>query len=334
MPLNKEALIRYRVINRLLVDKKYVPKKELISACEQALDIAPIGIRTIDQDISDMRNDDRLGFNAPIKFSREKGGYYYEDTEYSIDNIPINTEELNALSFAANLLKQYKNVDLFETFSGAVQKISDVINIRRMQHQQPFFEFIEFEKDLSLKGSDFLEPIIEAIQNKLVINVYYKRFDIAIEKLHTIHPCFLKEYRQRWYLIGYHNEYKDIRTYALDRINNIESNKTITYISQNFNYKAYFKDTIGIYAPPDEKPFKVKLKFNSRQGNYIISQPIHESQVIVAENNEHLIIEINVLLTYEIISMILSWGDDVQVLEPKELVAIVISKLDNTRKKY
>ena len=90
MPKNKEALIRYRVINRSLKDFQYVTKEKMIQACEDTLDIHPIGERTIDGDIHDMRFDNGLGYFAPIKYDRTKRAYYYEDPDYSIDNIPLN----------------------------------------------------------------------------------------------------------------------------------------------------------------------------------------------------------------------------------------------------
>ena len=108
MPKNKEALIRYRVINRCLLDKTYVTRRELKEACEKALDIYPIGERTIDADINAMRHDNRLGYMAPIKMDRRRGVYYYEDPAYSIDNIPLNEDELESIVFASKLLEQFK----------------------------------------------------------------------------------------------------------------------------------------------------------------------------------------------------------------------------------
>ena len=206
MPLNKEALIRYRVINRCLVDHRYVSKAKLIRACEEALDIAPLGERTIDQDLHDMREDTRLGFFAPIKHSREKGGYYYDDPDYSIDNIPLNEEELEALSFASTMLEQYKHIDLFNTFTGAVQKIVDAVNIHRILKSESSYSFIQFESVPEMKGSEYLQVIIEAIRDKTVLEILHQRFDSDKAYLHRIHPYLLKEYRNRWYLIGLNDD--------------------------------------------------------------------------------------------------------------------------------
>jgi len=318
MPLNKEALIRYRVINRCLVDSKYVSKARLIRACEEALDIAPIGERTIDQDIHDMREDTRLGFHAPIKHSREKNGYYYEDPDYSIDKIPLNEEELEALSFASTMLEQYKHIDLFTTFTGAVQKIVDAVNIRRMLKTEPSSPFIQFESVPEMKGSEYLMEIIEAIRDKRVLEIRHKRFDSEKAYLHIVHPYLLKEYRNRWYLIGLNDDIEQIRTYGLDRIQEISENREIEFFDAGFDPAEYFKSAIGIIAP-ETSPQEVLLKFTKDQGQYVITQPIHESQEIVEETDTHVIISLHIIPTFELVSLILGWGAEVEVMEPKGL---------------
>ena len=333
MPLNKEALIRYRVINRCLVDFQYVSKERLIRACEEALDIAPLGERTIDQDLHDMREDTRIGFFAPIKYSREKNGYYYEDPDFSIDKIPINEEELEALSFASTMLEQYKNIDIFTTFTGAVQKIVDAVNIRRLMKTESSYPFIEFESVPEMKGSEYLEDIIDAIQDNYVLDVRHKRFNSEEAYLHKVHPYLLKEYRNRWYLIGLNDDLQQIRTYGLDRILEITPNKSIEFKDAGFDPADYFKSTIGIIAPETE-PQEVILKFSKYQGQYVITQPIHESQEIIEETDEHVTISLQVIPTYELVSMILGWGSEVEVVEPEGLRARVRSIIEEMGMRY
>ncbi len=117
MPKNKDALIRYRVINRCFRERTFVTLQDLKEACERTLDIYPIGDRTIQADINAMRYDGRLGYNAPIKIDRTRGVYYYEDPNYSIDNIPLNEDEMESLVFASRLLEQYSDVEIFRGHS-------------------------------------------------------------------------------------------------------------------------------------------------------------------------------------------------------------------------
>lgn len=333
MPLNKEALMRYRVINRCLVDFKYVTMERLITACEDALDIYPVGKRTIEQDIHDMRKDKRLGFSAPIRYDRYRGAYYYSKEGYSIDNIPINREEMKSLAFAASLLDQYKNIDLLKDFTGAVQKIVDAVNIRRDLNEQPGFDFIEFENIPLSRGSEYIRFLIDAILNKKVVRLKYKKFVPEPEFETNVHPYLLKEYRNRWYLVGLNEELKELRTYGLERIQHIEINERCIYVDGDFDPREFFRNAVGIIAPRSE-PELVKLKFNKRQGQYVLTLPIHSSQKLIEETDEHLIISIQASITYELVQMILGWGCDVEVMEPAGLRQQIHDELNEMLKYY
>ncbi|MFH0895450.1 MAG: WYL domain-containing protein [Bacteroidota bacterium] len=318
MPRNKEALIRYRIINRCLVNKKYVTMPQLIEACEEALDTSAIGKRTIEKDIADMRNDNNLGYYAPIIFDRGEGAYYYEDSNYSIDKIPINSEEIEALAFCSGLLEQIKDTDIFETFSGAVQKLVDAINIRRMQHEEKKPSFIEFEKAPFYEGSKYLKPLIDAINKKKVITITHQKFEADQPSEHTLSPCYLKEYHNRWYIIGWHHARKAFRTFALERITKVHVEKEQKFIDENFDPALYFKHTIGIIAP-QEKPVQVVLKLSMRQGRYVLTQPIHESQEVWKDGPEEIVVSLLVVPTYELIAFILGLGPEVTVVQPESL---------------
>lgn len=332
MPRNKEALIRYRVINRCLIDYNIISKDKLIGACEDALDIHPLGKRTIDGDIHAMRYDNGLGYYAPIKYDRNRGGYYYEDPDYSIDNIPLNNEELEALVFTSSILDQFKNIDLFRQFSGAVQTIIDAVNIRRLKEETAMYDFIDFEKVPFVKGSEFLQPLIEAVKSKNTLTLTYQPFYEKEAYKAIIHPYLLKEYRNRWYVIGLNDENKELRTYALDRIHKIEKSN-VSHIEQNFEPAEYFKNSIGIISPTSTPP-TIKIAVKRQQAQYLITQPLHESQEIVEENKEEIIFKFKVHPTYEFKTIILGYGGDVRIIEPKDLKDEIINTLQNALEEY
>ena len=318
MPRNKEALIRYRVINRMLVNKKYATMQELIDACEEALDTSAIGKRTLEKDIADMRNDNNLAYYAPIVFDRKEGAYCYEDPNYSIDKIPINAEEIEALAFCSSLLEQIRDTDIFETFSGAVQKLVDAINIRRMHQEKQKTVFIEFERAPYYEGSRHLKSLIDAISNRNTIVITHQKFESDQPSEHLLSPCYLKEYHNRWYLIGWHHERKAFRTFALERISRVRTDSAESYRDEGFDPALYFKHTIGIIAP-QEKPVQVVLSFSMRQGRYVLTQPVHESQEVWKDGPDEIVVSLVVVPTYELIAFILGLGPEVKVMQPESL---------------
>ncbi len=333
MPANKFAALRHRIIDMMLVDKKYATKDELCRACEEKLDLRKIGERTIDKDISDMRYDNQLGYYAPIDWDTQRRAYYYKDPNYSISRIPLNREELKSLAFAASLLEQFKEIDILDTFSGAVEKIVTGLNIRRMENDHPKLDFVEFEKSAVVIGRQFLQPLVKAISEKKAVEIRYQRFDSPKPLSHLMHPYHLKESSDRWYLIGYHDRARDICTLALDRIISVEERADVRFIDVFFNAKEYFKFSIGIFATQEE-PADVKLRFTHRQANYIRTSPIHESQKVVSETKNFLTVTMKVLVTWDLMMKIMSWGPDVKVLSPKWLKDHVCERYELALKNY
>lgn len=332
MSKNKNALIRYRVINRCLIDYKLCTKEKLIHACEDTLDIFPLGERTIDKDIYDMRNDNGLAYYAPIKFDKVQGGYFYEDPGYSIDNLPLKQDEIEALAFASTLLNQFRNTTLFNQFSGAVQKIMDAVNIQKSNIHFPPYDFIELERVPFVKGSEFLKPVIGAIRNRNSLILNYQSFDYDVPVSHTIHPYLLKEYRNRWYIIGLHDNYKEIRTFGLDRIVSLEISH-VPFIDKKFNTQDYFKNTIGVISPQGQPP-EIRFAVKKRQAQYLITQPLHESQELIAENKEEIIFRIKVHPTYELMNVFMGHGPDLRIIEPAEIRNDFIEMLQKTLLQY
>lgn len=332
MPKNKYALIRYRVINRCLKDFTFVTKKQLKEACERALDIYPIGYRTIDGDIHAMRYDAKLGYKAPIKMDRINKVYYYEDPDYSIDNIPLNQDELDSIVFASKLLEQFKDIEIFRMFSGSVQKLVDVLSIYRNYDEKTLQDSIEFEKAEKIKGNEFIKPLMDALKNKNVLELEYRSFYSNENLIHIIHPYFLKEYRNRWYIIGYNEEFKGIRTYCLDRIISINIVGKIKFFDSSFNAKEYYKNVIGI-SVPDNEPVEIHLSFTKEQAQYVITQPLHSSQELINETKDSVVFRYFLVPNFEFMSQVLGWGEEVEVIkseglrkEIKEIVQKIIQK--------
>jgi predicted DNA-binding transcriptional regulator YafY len=318
MSLNKDAYTRYRVINRVLVVRKRATLKELQQACEDVLGM-PVSDRTIKRDIEDMRKDTRLDWKAPIRYDRGDGKYYYGVKGFSIDLLPLNEEELDALLFASSMLDQFRKVEILENIEGAVQKIAGHLRMRKTIDTSEVSDFIDFEKMPEMKGSEFLGPLLNAILKKKVLKLTYQGFDRPQPSSHIFHPYLLKEYRNRWYAFGYAEDSDDLRTYALDRIKSITPEPRKDFRKPEKPPKEYFRDVIGVTRFEDTEPWKVVLKFSKHQAPYILTQPMHESQEVVQKTDDYTIISLIVHPSPELEIILLGWHSEVEVLEPTQL---------------
>ena len=102
---------------------------------------------------------------------------------------------------------------------------------------------------------------------------------------------------------------------------------------RGFNPDRFFKHSIGI-TELDANPVRIRLRFSALQGKYIKSRPIHHSQIIIEESEEGMLVELYALQTFELVQLILSYGDTVEVMEPKKLRKRVKKTARNTFLKY
>jgi predicted DNA-binding transcriptional regulator YafY len=319
MSRNKEALIRYRIINNCLLNGKIKTKEEIMNMFHDTLG-KEVSERTFADDIKAMREDEELGYLAPIVFDKQNKGYFYGDKNYSIDNIPLSAEEIEALSFAASLLDQYKRIGIFGKFTGAVEKIVDLVKMRRKMESDQFEQSVEFENAPLIKGSEFIEPLLLSIKNKKVLSIDYQSFSSSQPKPHTLHPYYLKEYRNRWYLTGLDDEKQTIITLGLERILKIEEKTGIFFTSKPFDAKQYFGNIIGISVYNQQNtPEEILISFTPQQALYIKTQPLHHSQEIVQENELECIARYHLCSNYELRSHLLSLGKGCKVLKPESL---------------
>jgi predicted DNA-binding transcriptional regulator YafY len=320
MPGSKNQLSRYQVIDECLSGKKkYWTKKELIQRIEERTDIK-ISARTLDNDIHNMRYNAQLKFEAPIEFCKEYNGYYYTDPDYSIYKIPLNDTHLKAFEFATAVLGQFRNFGILNEFAGAVEKVLQVVSNLKSRNYDTSLSIIDFEKAPYYKGTDHLEALIDYIKDKKVVELVYKKFNSKTEKKHVIHPYLLKEYANRWYLLGWGESRKDLITFGLDRIVSVRAHEGEVqfFMPDDFHPEDYFKNTLGITytkAPVED----IILSFSLNQAEYLKTQYLHSSQEILKEDNKEVIIKLRLVPNYELVSKILSYGKEVKVLAPESL---------------
>lgn len=334
MPHIKNALIRYRIIDRMLRNKyKPFPSKEALrSACEDALfgseSGAHICASTIEKDLFTMK----MEHDAPIRYSKKNGGYFYEDPDFSINDVPLSEDELSSIRFAVSTLQQFREVPFFQQFGLAIDKIVDRVAVG--DQSQELSEFIQFEAAVSAGGNDYLPTLLEGIQAKKRVWFMYTSFQQQQQsKPRKVSPLFLKEYRNRWYLISYDLQKKDISTFALDRMTELQLLDEAAQIPADFNATDYFRDAVGITAFKGEA-VKIIIKAEPVAARYIETQAFHASQKLVEKQPTFSIFELRILITEEFIRNLLGYAGEVEVLEPASLRQTLKERAQSLLKHY
>ncbi len=334
MPVNRNALIRYITIDKCLQNhyRKWT-LDDLIDACSDALyefEGIDKGVskRTVQADIQVMRSE-KLGYNAPI-IVKENKYYTYEDPDYSITNIPLTDQDLEKLEEAVDILRQFKGFSHFKELSGIVQKLEDKVYSQRM-HLQPV---IDFEKNEDLRGLEYLDIFYLSIRKKQVLELLYKSFRAKSEQIIIFHPYLLKEYRNRWFILGHSNLQEPLMTLAIDRVYDAKIRHTEDFIEdKNFNPALYYKDVIGVTVNNADIE-TIQLFIDKEYAPYVITKPFHSSQKIIRKDNNGLEITIEVIPNFELQREILSYGEGIKVIAPEKLKKKIEEKLKMASGKY
>ncbi|MFN5628199.1 MAG: helix-turn-helix transcriptional regulator [Bacteroidota bacterium] len=325
MPLNKNAFYRYLIIDSCINNRQnpYPSLEDLKEAMKETL--GEVAERTIKADLKEMRDGQALQFYAPIKFSKERNGYYYEEDNFTIGKfIKLGINELDSLEFVGNILSVYRDTDLFKHFEGAIEKIKNDFKFvisDKSNNQTIIFP----DTPSKVEGLQNIPILINFIRNAKAIDLTYAKFN-SESKVHVISPLFLKEFDKRWYLISYCHHKKDIITFGLDRIKSIaESREKYNFFPPKEKLEM-FNHIVGITTPPvDNEIKKIKLQINKDYIGYLKNKKNHHSQLISELPDGNFLVEYDLVINQELYNWIVGLGVNCKVLEPKELVKKVKS---------
>jgi predicted DNA-binding transcriptional regulator YafY len=335
MPVNRNALIRLRTIDKCLQNKgRRWTLEDLIEACSEALyeyEGIDKGVsrRTVQMDIQLMRSD-KLGYNAPI-IIKEKKYYVYDDPDYSIEKNPLSKADLEKLSEAIVILKHFKGFNHFQHMSGIIQGLEDRVNSAGLDGRS----IVHLETNENLRGIEFIDPMYQGIRSKQVTQLTYQSFKARTPNVFNFHAYLLKEYRNRWFVLGRKSTKEPMVTLALDRIKSVQIVPNVKYIDNaKFDANEYYKDVIGVTVNEGNRPQTVHLAIDRSNAPYVITKPFHYTQKILAKSSEGIEITIDVVLNYELEREILGFGECITVIKPRKLRERIEAKLKKAVEKY
>jgi predicted DNA-binding transcriptional regulator YafY len=334
MSISKHALIRYNVLDRCFRNpgRNYFIN-DLIEECTEALmeyDPASNGIsrRTIFMDIEFMESE--AGWSVPLEryFLGKRCYYRYSDLNFSISNQPLNMVEADQLKSALLVMSRFSGVPQFEWVDELIPQLEAQFDLKH--REQPI---MSFQSNQYLKGKEFLSVLFDAINNEQVLALTYKDFRTTDSYTFHFHPYYLKQYNNRWFVLGRNHEF-DQNTWnaALDRIISVEK-ADLTYVPSQTNWEEYFDDFIGVSKPEGGKLEKIELHFAPDVAPYIQTKPIHPSQVAKPKENG-LAVRIEVIPNFELEQLLLSYGQGVKVISPKHLKEKIKNRLQQAIDQY
>lgn len=261
-----------------------------------------VGDRTIQRDIEQIR----FEFGIEIKYDRTRNGYFI-DHENSV----------NVESF-------FRFLEIIGTAELLTQSLHET---------KDTLKYISFDTGGGLKGIENLKPLLKAIKEKRKIGFRHYNFHTDKSRKFSLKPYLLKEYQNRWYIVGIPAGMGEFRTFGIERIDNLEVKAKTFKRDQSLNPAEVFRQTVGVVYSHGEVQ-TVVLSFTPNQGKYAKTLPLHASQQVLIDDENECRVSLRVIPNYELTQQILKHGDTVKVLEPAWLVEEVQRIMTRALKKY
>ena len=320
MPTNKNAFIRYKYLDRLLSDRHhYYDINDLTEKVNDMMErdglCMSIVRRTIEKDLLALQ---LAPFSAPIGFEKKNGKnvYRYTDSTYSLFSQELSREERNLLREVFSTIGQFDGLDNFTWLDKF--KIGLGLEERR--------QIISFSNNPYLRNSNLLGTLFDIISNEVVICLSYHTFNDATIRSIDFHPYLLKQYNDRWFLLGAADSDKKILTFALDRIDKVEPLPKCKFLPCPDNLAERFEDIVGVTYFEDRPIEHILFWVSDFSKDYIETKPLHGSQTpqcgeaVIKFRQDYPQLEggtfytIDCIKNYELIRLLCSYGKDLIVL--------------------
>ena len=334
MSVNKNAIIRYQTLDRCFRNpgRRYF-WEDLLEECNRALLELNPGSRGIQrrQLFDDMRfMQSEQGWAVPLeKYRFGRRVYYrYSDPEFSINNQPLNESEAEQIRSALRIISRFSGTPQFEWVNEMIPQLEEKLGLIKQEK-----EAISFESNIDLKGSQHLTPLFNAIVNERVLKITYKDFKSPEPYVIVFHPYYLKQYNNRWFVLGL-NDSNDHPYWnmALDRIEALEETDK-AYRKSETDWEEFFYDIVGVTRPHGEEAREIILKFTPEIAPYVITKPLHPSQKH-RQDDTGLEVRLKVIPNYELVNIILSFAENVEVISPEDLRETVAARLRKACDRY
>jgi predicted DNA-binding transcriptional regulator YafY len=324
MPPLSEALLRYEIIDRCLthVIRRFPSIEDIKKAIEEELN-TKVSTETIQKDIAKMKQPiNKGGFGAPIRFKKMYNGYYYDFDKYpgyTIKNFGLTDIDFVEINTAFGILKRFKNRPINSLYQRSIKQLNvslQLENYNRKDKSETIFPEIHSNN----KGLEYFEVLTSGIQQQKPVSLIYYSYEKNKFKTDIFHPYLLKESNETWYAIGYSEQNDSIRYYDLNRITDPIMLSHKYFKNEDTHLFDLYENRVGVKELDKKRSRKIEtviFKASNELTRQLEVSPIHQSQRIVGiSDTGESTIQLNVVPTYELLSILISLGSEIEIQSP------------------
>jgi predicted DNA-binding transcriptional regulator YafY len=290
-----------------------------------------VSTKTIRRDLAALME---AGF--PLYDERYDGKVYWRFSE-EYKGLPLanlSMSEIAALYFSKKLVVNLAAPPFSIDIASAFKKIESALPEKNVAFLDSLDSMISVRvdapKDLE-QHKHTIRTLLEAIGDDLKVKMSYFSVHSQAKKTYTLHPYRLMHFRGGMYLFAYVEEYAQIRTFAIERIESIEKLHANFEKPSDFSVESYLESSFGLVK---EEPFDVELIFGADVCEYVRSRVWHPSQQCREMPGGRIRMKLHVGGEFELVSWILSFGPSAYVVSPERLRRRVETELSRALESY
>jgi predicted DNA-binding transcriptional regulator YafY len=331
LPEYKQIERIIRILQRLALYKR-VTIKDLYNYFE-----GRIPRRTLQRDMYELSCAD-----IPLVTQKGQGREFI----WSIDDyflkfipVPLANNELNAALFLEKFIGIFEGTSIAQQAQGLLEKAKQLAPEKVVYSSEddcfPDMFGITRIGYIDYSGhKKIIDRFVEAARLRKTCKVSYNTPGADKPNCFDVEPYLLLLHKGAMYGVVYLPYYSNYIYLHIHRMADIDILDTVFKRNPGFSIEKLREGKIGIFGQEKDRPVKVVLKFDPVVADTIACRMWHNTQKCTMLRSGHLKLEMNIIVSDELLGWIFSWQDYVQVLKPKSLIEEINLKLSKIKEKY
>ncbi len=271
----------------------------------------------------------------PVISEKRNGHAYYRFLDsFRLGDVPFTPDEVLALAFSEDLLRILEGTVFHDSIQSALSKIRSGLGPELTAYLERLAESFRVLPGPHKRYAEFrdtIQVLNDAVLRRIGVRIRYRTGRSGAVRTRVLDPYRVWYRSGGLYVIGFDHHSGEIRTFAIDRIRQIEPTGQRFRVQENFDFEAHVASSFGVIAEPATP---VRIRFEKSVRTYIEERTWHPSQQVRPAPRGAIDLEMQVGDTAELRSWILSFGGDARVEEPDSLRDEIATELKRAAGRY
>jgi predicted DNA-binding transcriptional regulator YafY len=229
--------------------------------------------------------------------------------------LPIDGSEILSIHMLKGALSAFKGTRVERDVEALRRKLERIAPGRIFLEKDIVAEYTP-GRFATAVNDDAMEKIVNAIVDPHWDRVTYRSVDASEPRTFVVSFCRLVNHAGRLYVAAWHPRYEHYITLAADRIDHVERANDVTDPIHVFREERYRSGRFGVY---DGTVATVRLRIDAAAASFFMNREWHPTQRFTVRRNGDVDMTMEVPLSPELISWVVSWADVLRIVGPKKL---------------